>query len=88
MSDSTAAQLFCWLFIAMGCVAMYWQLRADHWKRLFESTSESQFRRYAKEYFEQLSDEEIVRCVPEEFLHGRIVTAYMVAELKRIYGVK
>lgn len=88
VNDSAAAVMFFLLFLCACCVAAFWQIRASDWKKVFLATSEAQFRRYAKEYFDRLSDEEIARCVPEEFLHARVVTAFMVMELKRFYGVK
>src|SRR5579864_6120772 len=64
ISDATLAQIMFWLFIAACCLASYLQLRADHWKHLFESTGEAVFRRYVKWYFERMTDEDVLRCVP------------------------
>lgn len=35
-----------------------------------------------------MTDEEIIRCISPEMLHGRIAAIYMLTELKRFYGVK
>jgi len=88
ISDATLAQIMFWLFIAACCLASYWQLRADHWKHLFESTGEAVFRRYVKWYFERMTDEDVLRCVPPELLHGRILSTFIVGVWRSRYGQK
>ena len=68
MTDQTAAILFFWLFVASTIVAAVWEIRARHWRQLFRSTAENEFRRYAREYIDQLPLEELWKHLPPQMI--------------------
>ena len=84
ISDSTLAIMFFWFFVLAAVCATYWQLRAEHWKTLFETTSKATFERFAKEYIDQMPIDELCRCLPREWVEGRVIAGLMVEEWKRM----
>ena len=72
MTCDQGMTVFIWLFIAVACLAAFWQIRADYYKERLKIASEAFFLRTVKEYFDQMTDEEIIRCISPEMLHGRI----------------